>query len=121
MDNYHGKNVKNLYLKYKKKYLQAKINNMTGGSSITDNKELLLFKANWCGHCKNFMPVWEKLSNDSNLDIKFTTYDSENNKSEISNYNISGFPTIMYKVNNKIIEYNGSRDENSLKEFIKAY
>ena len=119
MDNYHGKNIKQLYLKYKKKYLESKLNNMNGGSSV--NKELLLFKANWCGHCKNFMPIWDKVSKDSNINIKFTTYDSDQNKSEIANYNISGFPTIMYKVNNKLIEYNGSRDETSLREFITSY
>jgi hypothetical protein len=36
-------------------------------------------------------------------------------------YNIEGFPTIIYKVNDKLIEYTGARDENSVREFIKSY
>ena len=30
-----------------------------GGSKEKD--ELLLFKAEWCGHCKKFKPVWNEL------------------------------------------------------------
>lgn len=119
MNNSQDKNIKQLYLKYKKKYLKAKLKFMSGGNNI--NKELILFKAEWCGHCKNFLPVWENISNDPNLNIKFKIYDSEQNKSEINNYNISGFPTIMYKVDNKLIEYVGNRDEESLKQFINSY
>jgi thioredoxin-like negative regulator of GroEL len=91
---------------------------MTGGVS---QNELMLFKADWCGHCKHFLPTWEKISNDSNLKVNFKTFDSEKNKKEIEQYNIHGYPTIMYKVGNNLIEYNGNRDENSIKEFISSY
>lgn len=111
-------NLKEKYIKYKNKYLQAKMNTQTGGSS---QNELMLFKADWCGHCKTFLPTWEKISNSSNLNVNFKTFDSEKNKKEMEQYSIQGFPTIMYKVGNKLIEYNGSRDENSIKEFISSY
>jgi thioredoxin-like negative regulator of GroEL len=91
---------------------------MTGGSSPND---LMLFKADWCGHCKNFLPTWEKISNDSELKVNFKIFDSDKNKKEIDEYNIQGFPTIMYKLGDKLIEYNGGRDENSIKEFILSY
>ena len=112
------KDAKQLYIKYKKKYLNAKKNNMLGGSS---QNEMLLFKADWCGHCKHFLPTWEKISKDSNLKVNFKMFDSEQNKKEIKQYNVQGFPTIMFKSGNELIEYNGSRDENSIKEFILSY
>ena len=108
----------NKYLLYKKKYLQKKMNNMSGGSY---QKELILFKADWCGHCKRFLPIWDKISKDSNLNVNFTTFDSDKHKKEIQNYNIEGFPTIIYKVNDKIIEYAGDRDEKSIRDFINSY
>lgn len=114
MDQYQVK-----YLKYKNKYLQKK-HEMLGGAESSRN-ELMLFKAEWCGHCKSFLPTWEKISNDSNLNINFKIFDSEKNKKEINEYNIEGFPTIMYKVNDKLIEYNGSRDVESIKKFISSY
>ena len=46
------------YLKYKKKYLNLKKNiNISGGGL----KEVILFKASWCGHCKNFIPIWDSM------------------------------------------------------------
>jgi thioredoxin-like negative regulator of GroEL len=110
---------KRKYLKYKNKYLLNKSIVMTGGES--KQNELLLFKAEWCGHCKNFLPTWEKISNDTSLNINFKTFDSDKNKKEIKDFDIQGFPTIMYKVDDKLIEYNGSRDEKSIKEFIISY
>ena len=92
---------------------------MTGGNG--DQNEMMLFKANWCGHCKTFLPTWEKISKDSNLNVNFKTFDSEQDKKIIEQYNIQGFPTIMYKVDNTLIEYNGNRDANSIKEFILSY
>ena len=118
MDNTHT-DYKQKYIMYKNKYIQAKMNIMTGGNG--DQNEMMLFKANWCGHCKTFLPTWEKISKDSNLNVNFKTFDSEQDKKIIEQYNIQGFPTIMYKVDNTLIEYNGNRDANSIKEFILSY
>lgn len=114
----HNEELFNKYLLYKKKYLQKKMSKMSGGSS---QKELMLFKANWCGHCKSFLPIWEKITSDSNIKINFKTFDSDLHKKEMQDFNIEGFPTILYKVNNKLIEYNGNRDEKSVRDFISSY
>jgi thioredoxin-like negative regulator of GroEL len=94
-------------------------NNMMGGS-INKNK-LYLFKAEWCGHCKNFKSTWEKLQKEMNGHVDFVTYDADTHKKEINDFDIQGFPTLILKTNNKTIEFNGERDIDSLKEFIQIY
>jgi thiol-disulfide isomerase/thioredoxin len=120
-------NYNNKYLKYKAKYLKLKsmIDNnqnkitMLGGG--TNKKTIYLFKAEWCPHCVNFKPTWNKLQEELGDKLNFVTYDSKENAKEISEYKINGFPTIILKVDNKAIEYLGPRDESSLRNFIKQY
>ena len=113
---YHNK-----YLKYKNKYLKLKNNfNMKGGGGDADSKTLYLFKADWCGHCKAFKKTWEVLQSEVK-DIKFVTFDADENKDEMKKFKIGGFPTLILNSNNKAIEYVGSRDIESIKDFIKAY
>ena len=105
----------NKYLKYKNKYLKLKSQKeMHGGS----DKTLYLFKADWCGHCNNFKPVWNELQKTEK--IKFVTYDADQDSKEIKSFQVQGFPTLILKKGNEAIEYSGSRDINSLKEFIKS-
>ena len=46
------------YLMYKTKYLNLKYNQNGGGNKIN----VILFKADWCGHCIKFKPNWKKIS-----------------------------------------------------------
>lgn len=113
---------KTKYLKYKTKYLNLTTNkkmNMIGGKAHKNT--LYLFKADWCPHCISFLPTWKKMQAQLGGTVKFVTYDSELNKNEISKYKIDGFPTVILTVDDKAIEYVGSKDENSLKEFINQY
>jgi len=107
------------YQKYKSKYLNAKLltANQVGGKN---SKELYLFKAEWCGHCKSFKNDWTKLQNDTELKnkINFITMDSEINKNEIKEWNVEGYPTIILKSGDKAVEYNGPRNIDNIKEFI---
>lgn len=131
------------YIKYKNKYIEAKAEyNLLLNKCVSckDNKEscncnklmlggaksnvdLILFKADWCGHCKQFMPVWnqikDKYNNQNSINIK--TFDADSDKSKLQEYNIQGFPTLLLVNNNKVIEYNGDRDLTSVNDFINAY
>jgi len=112
MDNKHK------YLKYKLKYLKLKKeleNKQMGGGK----KEVYLFKAEWCGHCKNFLPVWDELINSEYKNkYNFITKDSEKDQRDIKEWQIRGYPTIMLKNNSNITEYNGSRDLKSLQKWL---
>ena len=109
------------YLQYKMKYFKLKEQQkvMKGGAS--KNNQLVLFKAEWCGHCKNFKSTWDKLQSELKNEVEFVTYDADQHKEIMTKYNIQGFPTLILNAGNKAIEYNGDRDINSLKEFINVY
>uniref|UniRef100_A0A6C0J4M4 Thioredoxin domain-containing protein n=1 Tax=viral metagenome TaxID=1070528 RepID=A0A6C0J4M4_9ZZZZ len=115
-------NYYNKYLKYKNKYLSLQKNmlNQTGGNIKTD---LMLFKAEWCGHCKNFIPVWNTLKNNTSLNKKFNfiTYDSEKDSKVVSKLNIRGYPTLLIKKNDTVTEYNGARDFEYLNEYLNKF
>lgn len=135
----------NKYLKYKEKYFKARdeyemltkcnkcdnkscncvnqseANMQSGGSN--SKSDLILFKADWCGHCNNFKPVWNKIQNTLNNQVNIKTYDADTSthKSHFEKYNVQGFPTLILVHNNKIIEYSGSRDLESITDFVKNY
>jgi thiol-disulfide isomerase/thioredoxin len=110
MTNYQEK-----YIKYKLKYLQASNSIQNGGT----NKTVYLFKAEWCGHCQNFKPTWNKIKNNMK-GVDFVEYDSDLNKSEIQQWDIKGYPTIMVKNGLTATEYNGKREQADFEKFIKS-
>jgi thiol-disulfide isomerase/thioredoxin len=111
---------KSKYLKYKQKYLKKKLE-LTGGAN--QQNTLYLFKAEWCGHCVAFKEHWNTLTNDHELKnkINFVKYDSNEHGSKMTEFNISGFPTLILKNGDQQIEYTGSRNVADIKEFIKIY
>jgi protein disulfide-isomerase-like protein len=135
MDN----NYKKKYIKYKLKYtnlcksLKEKslikfdsndINdnafNMSGGGILDKNDKLVLFKAEWCGHCKKFVPIWDNLKQkyENNSNIELVTFDSDKNKLEQLLYKIEGFPTLILNKKGKHIEYTGKRTEEDINNFL---
>jgi len=121
-------NYQEKYLKYKAKYLKLKSKekalvglNMSGGGNKQDKPTLYLFKAEWCPHCQDFKSTWKNLESNMKSKVDFVMFDSEANASEIKEYNIEGFPTLILKAGGKAIEYVGPRDFESVKEFIETY
>lgn len=108
------------YLKYKKKYLELKkqiASQQTGGS--TEKLDIMLFKANWCGHCKNFIPTWNEIQTKYKSKYNFVTYDSEANKKEMKQWQVQGYPTIIIKKGNLASEYKGDRVESDIIKFVE--
>jgi thiol-disulfide isomerase/thioredoxin len=113
------------YIKYKTKYFNLKTskNTQLGGKNSNINntqQEIFLFKAKWCGHCTGFAPTWDKISKDLNSKYSFITMDAEEDKDKISAWNIRGYPTIIKRSGKNATEYVGSRDEQSVREFIES-
>lgn len=82
---------------------------------MEDEIHIILAKANWCGHCKNFEPIYtmaEKIYKDNkflkNYNIEFEQYDMADddgkNKFMLNHLNaidkIKGYPTVMINIRN---------------------
>lgn len=107
------------YLKYKYKYLSLK-NMMKQQGGGKDKVELILIKADWCGFCKRFTPVWNTLQEQYKNKFKFTTYDGDKDRTLVEKFNVKGFPTILYKKNNKFEPYEGPREMEYMIEFLDS-
>ena len=117
------------YIKYKNKYLKLKEierslvrrDSMIGGGN-NDGPEVYLFKAEWCGHCNSFKPVWNELNDKYKSKYNFVTFDSDKNKKEMQQWQIKGFPTIMLKnKDGQVVEFRGSRDIETLSMFLDQF
>ena len=106
------------YIKYKKKYFALKQLYMKGG--FVNKPKLIAFTAKWCGHCVNFMPLFNNMKNKHSDKINFINYDSEN-KNKMSEYNITGYPTLYLEHKNKLVEYSGNRSEKDILDFVNKY
>ncbi len=112
------------YLKYKTKYCSLKMNvnnqfNQNNFNQIGGGKtKVILFKADWCGHCKSFKPIWEAVTKQYN-NLDFTVYDADKDKDSLRKYNIEGFPTVIVEKGENRFEYNDERNADSFNNFLK--
>jgi thioredoxin-like negative regulator of GroEL len=89
------------------------------------NKGVLkLFYVDWCGHCKNFKPIFEGELSDAvkeqQLPCKLELVNCEERPEEAKKYNIRGYPTVIFEnEKNDVVEYQGERTANSIIKFIK--
>ena len=85
--------------------------------------KLVLFYADWCGHCKSMKPDWDAAANEVNKDgetkmVKINVGGKDNGEDAImKKYGIDGFPTIFkFSNGNKTGTYEGERNKDA---FIK--
>ena len=96
-----------------------------GGYIMASSNQLLIVKANWCGHCKNAMPDFERLVSASPItkadgsSVTVRMLDSDADANEVQNLNVKGFPTILYQSSDgSISNYNGERSYDAIQAFV---
>ena len=95
---------------------------MINNYNIKDMKKTLYyFYADYCGYCKRFNPLWDKLKQQISHKINFVKIDGKdnNNKFLLNKYNIESYPTLTIKENNN--KFNKERTEENLKNFIHSF
>ena len=88
------------------------------------DKTLVLFYADWCGHCKTIKPAWKEAAEEANKDkTRMVMIDvggkSADQQALIDKYQIDGFPTIMIFQNGKPEPYSGKRDAEAFLKSLK--
>ncbi len=75
---------------------------------IIQNNEIVIldFWADWCGPCKMFGPIFEKVS-DKHPDIVFAKCNTQNEQELAANYGIRSIPTIIV-IRDGIVVFNQS-------------
>ena len=90
---------------------------------FNDNSaKLKLFYADWCGHCTKFKPIFDgDLKNRIkllNIPVILEMIDCTKKNEEASKYDVTGYPTLILEVNNKIYNYEDDRESEKIIEFI---
>lgn len=97
--------------------------------SESNKKQLIFFKANWCGHCQRFKPVWDSFVHEctttnvfDNVEFVELDIDKEETKPIMSKHNVNGFPHVVLAEESKDdVVFNKDRNIEALKEFLKMY
>jgi protein disulfide-isomerase-like protein len=84
---------------------------------------VVLFYAEWCGHCKEFKPKFEaamqELNGKQNKNgkvLRLVKVDCDIHKALSKEYNITGYPTVkILNDDNSVNEYDGERSLEGLK------
>jgi thiol-disulfide isomerase/thioredoxin len=98
------KNLKNNIIRYDGKLLNG----------------LIIFYADWCGHCKTTKPIYNEAYQPLRFDEKISFYrvdctEKTDDKKNLINYcNAGGYPTIVKIVDGKLVsEFNQERTEDN--------
>jgi len=77
-------------------------------------KSLTLYYADWCPHCHNMMPEWNKLGK-THKGIQIIAIEQKQNKS----FPVESYPTIIFRNGKKMEKYIGPRTKSDFVKFLK--
>ena len=80
------------------------------------------FYAPWCGHCKSLAPIWDKLGEEFKDDDSVLIAKMDATVNEAMGVKVKSYPTLKMwkKGNNRLIDFNGARDFETLVHFVKT-
>ena len=116
---YGGRRVKKKTKQRKTTKKRGKKSKILGKSPNNRKNTLYYFYADYCGHCKRFNPLFNKLKNKFHQYIRFKKIDGKNplNTYLLKDYEVKFFPTLVIKETKK--KFNSdNRTEDNLKNFI---
>jgi len=86
----------------------------------TNKIKVYNFNTTWCGHSKNFQPIWDKFAKSidttDNITIIDAKCDTNTNDNLVKKYNIEGYPTVIIDAGDKFTTYSGERSVNGLRK-----
>ena len=96
---------------------QYMLEGFTSNNDTNNDTQLMLFYADWCGHCKRMKPEWEKVK--SEFPGRCIDVESESITDRHRNqYNVKGYPSIFVVKGEEITEYDGERTYTAFREVL---
>jgi thiol-disulfide isomerase/thioredoxin len=89
---------------------------------VKSGTKLVLFYADWCGHCKKVKPDWTATASKLNTkdDVKMIMVNcgegTEDDKAVMEKYSVDGYPTILKFVDGTPTLYQGERTSEGFKK-----
>lgn len=82
----------------------------------------ILFYADWCGHCKTFMPEWSRFEASAARDfpdMKTIALESSSGNATGALFDVNSFPTLIYvDRSGRRHDYSGPRSSQGLLSFL---
>ena len=109
---------------------RSKTTETEGFEGGSNQKMLLFFRANWCGHCTRFKPVWDEFKTECeqknsfpNVKIIEFDIDQEASKEKMAKHNVRGFPHVVLTDMNdeNDVVYSGNRTKEDLIKFLESH
>ena len=98
------------------------------GAATPSKVVVIFFRANWCGHCTRFKPVWDETCADKvarsdleEVEMKEVDVDTEEAKPLMQKHNVRGFPHVVMVNGDKEDVYSGNRTKEDLLSFIESH
>ena len=100
---------------------QTNIDNKSNHSIQSINTIIVLYYGNYCGHCRNFKPIWDKFKNimeEEKKHIGVVDIECSGNNNECNLPYINGVPTVVLYKDGKHTIYEGPRTVDGLCQFV---
>lgn len=84
-------------------------------------KKAIRFTAPWCGPCKAYAPMFERVSNEV-TDWEFETIDIDQDPQKAQEFGVRGIPTTAFMIDDKMVgKVTGVLQPSQLKERLEEF
>ena len=98
--------------------------NFQNGDGIKNDAVFRFFYVDWCPHCQDAKPEWEKFARKcpktiGRLNLRCESINAEQNSEMAKVYSVQSYPTFILETDGMKTEYSGDRNAEAFLEWIR--